>query len=136
VPSCPVRRCHFGLLAAALLVLTACAGAGGGDDAGSDSVVSASSTPEEVSTSSPSTATSIVIPTLETVELDAEIRPGVEQLAVLDASPGLELQLNTSEDGASDGSVATGTVDEMGSLLFRRRTTSFQLKESADRTNR
>jgi predicted acyl esterase len=53
------------------------------------------------------------------VELNAEIRPGVEQLVVLDASPGLELQLNISADGTPAGAIATGTVDEMGSLLFR-----------------
>jgi len=108
-----MQRRQGALLTAAILTFAACSG--GAENAGSDRAAPAPTNSEEISTSSPSATT----PTLEAVELDAEIRPGVEQLAVLDASPGLELQLNTSEGGAPDGAIARGTVDEMGSLLFR-----------------
>jgi hypothetical protein len=43
------------------------------------------------------------------------VQPGSEQVAVLDAEPGTELELVDSEQAVA----ATGEVDEMGSLLFR-----------------
>ncbi|NND73610.1 MAG: CocE/NonD family hydrolase [Ilumatobacter sp.] len=59
--------------------------------------------------------------------LSAEFRPGVEQLAVLGAEPGLEVSLvalpgpaDVAEGAAlAPTAVAAGTVDEFGSLLFR-----------------
>ena len=60
--------------------------------------------------------------------LSAEFRPGAEQIAVLDAEPGTELALRSApapEDGSeAEGTpklvtVATGTADAYGSLLFR-----------------
>jgi len=110
-----------GLLTAALLTLAACTS--GGNDAGPDTAAApttaqaSSTTSANATTSTSAAAPSTVEPS--TVELDAEIRPGVEQLAVLDASPGLELELNKSAAGAADDTIATGTIDEFGSLLFR-----------------
>jgi predicted acyl esterase len=51
------------------------------------------------------------------VELDLDVRLGVEQITVTGAEPGTEL---TVTDDADATTVATGTVDEYGSLLFRR----------------
>ncbi len=58
--------------------------------------------------------------------LTGDVRPGVEQLAVLGADPGLEFSLRVlpgPQDGGGDQQypavVATGTTDEYGSLLFR-----------------
>lgn len=53
--------------------------------------------------------------TVAVAELDGTIRPGTEQVALLDAAPGTEVTLLD----ASGDEVATGTVDEQGSLLFR-----------------
>ncbi len=47
--------------------------------------------------------------------LGGEVRPGTEQIALLDAEPGAEITLVD----ASGAEVATGTVDVQGSLLFR-----------------
>jgi uncharacterized protein len=47
---------------------------------------------------------------------DWTVQPGWEQVAVLDAEPGTELELVATDDADP---VATGVVDELGSLLFR-----------------
>jgi uncharacterized protein len=49
------------------------------------------------------------------IEIDGEIRPGVEQISLVDAAAGTELSLIDPDDTA----VAKGTVDEYGSLVFR-----------------
>src|SRR5262245_33105483 len=46
---------------------------------------------------------------------DWTVQPGAEQVAALDAEPGTELELVDPQDAV----VATGVVDELGSLLFR-----------------
>ena len=48
--------------------------------------------------------------------LDGTVQPGTEQVALLDAEPGTEITLLD----ASGAEVASGTVDEQGSLLFRQ----------------
>ncbi len=50
----------------------------------------------------------------ETVEASFELRPSVNQMHVLGATPGEELQLVDA-----DGTALSGTVDEAGSLLWR-----------------
>jgi hypothetical protein len=66
------------------------------------------------STPPPTTAVPSTVP----AELPAPsltLRPGTEQLAVLDASPGTRLDVIDADGEVS----ATGTVDEAGALLFR-----------------
>ncbi len=50
--------------------------------------------------------------------IELEVQPGVEQLAIVDAEPGTEVTVSVGPLSLGDV-VATGTVDEFGSLLFR-----------------
>ena len=65
-------------------------------------------------------------PVIEITELDAVVRPGVEQLAILDAEPGIEIRvIDAGIDLAAIDLAAIvrhspgGTVDEFGSLVVR-----------------
>jgi predicted acyl esterase len=49
--------------------------------------------------------------------IDAEVRPGVEQIALLDATPGTEFVLVPDDD--FDATFAAGVADEYGSLVVR-----------------
>ena len=49
--------------------------------------------------------------------IDAEIRPGVEQISLLDATPGAEFVLVPDDD--FDATFAAGVADEYGSLVVR-----------------
>ena len=112
-----MQRRQLGCVAAALLTLAACSSSDNEAVSGATDVTPATS---GSSTTTSTTATaSTTAAAQETTELDAEIRPGVEQLAVLDASPGLELELSTSATRGTDDTNAAGIVDEFGSLLFR-----------------
>ena len=112
-----MQRRQLGFVAAALLTLAACSSSDNEAVSGATDVTPATS---GSSTTTSTTATaSTTAAAQETTELDAEIRPGVEQLAVLDASPGLELELSTSATRGTDDTNAAGIVDEFGSLLFR-----------------
>ena len=112
-----MQRRQLGFVAAALLTLAACSSNDNEAVSGATDVTPATS---GSSTTTSTTATaSTTAAAQETTELDAEIRTGVEQLAVLDASPGLELELSTSATRGTDDTNAAGIVDEFGSLLFR-----------------
>ncbi len=70
-------------------------------------------------TTEPPTTTAAPPPTTAAPDLepaDWTVQPGWEQVAVLDAEPGTELELVATDDADP---VATGVVDELGSLLFR-----------------
>jgi uncharacterized protein len=70
-------------------------------------------------TTEPPTTTAATPPTTGAPDLapaDWTVQPGWEQVAVLDADPGIELELIATDDADP---VATGVVDELGSLLFR-----------------
>ena len=101
------------LVAAAGLVVSACSG---DDDASPPTTTVAPSTSQTAAADTTSSSAVTAPPT--TLELTAAewiVQPGSEQVAVLDAPVGTELELV-----GDDGSVAaTGTVDELGSLLFR-----------------
>ena len=101
------------LVAAAGLVASACSG---DDDASPPTTTVAPSTSQTAAADTTSSSAVTAPPT--TLELTAAewiVQPGSEQVAVLDAPVGAELELV-----GDDGSVAaTGTVDELGSLLFR-----------------
>jgi len=93
----------------ALLVTLALATAACSDDGDSTASTVVGATDTAASTSDAPTTTVPLDPATFTVQ------PGTLQLAVLDADPGTELSVY---DG--DGAVAaSGTVDELGSLLFR-----------------
>ena len=76
----------------------------------SDGAAPASDTaPATVATAAPDTAAPA-----ELAPADFTVRPGTEQVAVLDADPGAELTVV-----APDGTSTSGTVDEQGALLWR-----------------
>ncbi len=101
------------LVATAGLLASACSG---DDDASPPTTTVAPSTSQTAAADTTSSSAVTAPPT--TLELTAAewiVQPGSEQVAVLDAPVGAELELV-----GDDGSVAaTGTVDELGSLLFR-----------------
>ena len=103
-----IRR-TFSTLAACALIATACSS----EDSGgvTSTANSAASTPSEVADTTVAAATTTAAPALAAATF--VVRPGVEQLTVLDGSPGDEISL--TRDAAP---VASGTVDEQGSLLF------------------
>ncbi|MFM7044222.1 MAG: hypothetical protein ACKOYG_01540, partial [Ilumatobacteraceae bacterium] len=91
------RRSRAVAVALVVLAAAACDSSGADDAAG---------------TSAPGTAVDTSIPV---VAAEFRVRPGTEQIAVLGAEPGDILAV--VRDGVS---VATGEVDEEGSLLFRQ----------------
>ncbi|MFM8312136.1 MAG: CocE/NonD family hydrolase [Ilumatobacteraceae bacterium] len=91
------RRSRAVAVALVVLAAAACDSSGADDAAG---------------TSAPGTAVDTSIPV---VAAEFRVRPGTEQIAVLGAEPGDSLAV--VRDGVS---VATGEVDEEGSLLFRQ----------------
>lgn len=91
----PVRR-TIAVAVLSAVVLSAC-------DSGTDEAAD--------STAPTTTAASVDLPT---VPATFRVRPGTEQIAVLGAEPGTSLAVVRNGE-----SVATGTVDEEGSLLFR-----------------
>ena len=100
-----MRTRLLGSLAAAALIAS-CAGSGGSSSASTSLATSpvsvalpAGTNPAPTTTLAPATFT---------------VRPGTEQIAVIGAKPGNTL---TVELGASE--IASGTVDDLGSLLFR-----------------
>ncbi|MEM9515481.1 MAG: CocE/NonD family hydrolase [Actinomycetota bacterium] len=110
------------LLLAAILIAAACSSAS--DDAASTTTPStggSTATTAAPTTAAPSTALATTEPattsTLPTIELDATLQPGVEQLAITGAESGTTLAVAPAADAASPA--AEGTVDEFGSLLFR-----------------
>ncbi|RLE23165.1 MAG: hypothetical protein DRJ50_06610, partial [Actinobacteria bacterium] len=112
-----MQRHRIGLVSAAILLLVSCSS--GSQDAGPDQTTADSTTSEVPTTTTAEASESSVAHKPPQIELDAEIRPGVEQLAVLDASPGIDLELSSSASGEAGSAITTGTVDKFGSLLFR-----------------
>ena len=108
-----MSRRRLVLVVAAGLVASSCSG---DDDASPPTTTVAPSTSQTAAADTTSSSAVTAIPT--TLELSTAawtVQPGSEQVAVLDASVGEELELV-----GDDGSVAaTGTVDDLGSLLFR-----------------
>jgi uncharacterized protein len=125
-----IRLKRFGTLALAvtLAAVTACSSDDDGGSATTTIQSAAPSTDASEDTVAPSPASSPTSPTdtaapepdppttdvpLETATFT--VQPGTEQVAILDADAGTEVQLLD----ASGAVVATGDVDEQGSLLFR-----------------
>ncbi len=88
-------------------LLAACAG---------DEAANAPVTTVEESTvdTVPAPAETTAAPAVDLAPATFTVRPGTEQVAVLEAEPGTELTVT-----GPDGGTATGVVDEQGSLLFR-----------------
>ncbi|MEO1057593.1 MAG: hypothetical protein AAFY28_11825, partial [Actinomycetota bacterium] len=111
------------LLLAATLIAAACSS--DSDDGGSTTTASAGESTAATTapaTAAPSTAPAASEPaattsTLPTIELDASLQPGVEQLAITGAESGTSLAVAPVADPASPAT--EGTVDAFGSLLFR-----------------
>ncbi|HEX2782268.1 MAG TPA: CocE/NonD family hydrolase [Ilumatobacteraceae bacterium] len=94
-------------LLAAIALVAGCSGSGtttSSSPAGAVSVGTATTTP---ATTAPATTTTLVTATFT-------VQPGTNQIAVTKATPGATLAVN--HDATQ---IATGTVDEQGSLLFR-----------------
>jgi hypothetical protein len=118
----PLVRGATLLIAAAfgLAGITSCSSDGvDGDTAADTTAAGSDGTIVDVTTAPPETdppadtATSTLPP-----EIDLDVRPGVEQLAIVEAEPGTEVTVSIGPLSLGDV-VATGTVDELGSLLFR-----------------
>jgi predicted acyl esterase len=90
------------LFTSAALLLVACSG----DETVATEVSSESTQPPQ--TDAPTTTAAAL------AAATFSVRPGPEQVTILDAEPGTELTVV-----GPDGPVASGTVDEQGSLLFR-----------------
>lgn len=104
--SAPMSRSATSITALTVATALALAACSGGGETTSANVSIAN-------TEAPSTEA----PTTTSVELEPAsfaLRPGPEQVTILDAEPGTELTVI-----GAGGSVASGTVDEQGSLLFR-----------------
>ena len=104
------------LLIAAALVAASCSS----DDSGGATTSSPDSTSAPATTAAPATtieSTTAATTTLPTIELDATVQPGVEQLAITGATPGDELAVAATADPAAP--TETAIVDEFGSLVFR-----------------
>lgn len=59
---------------------------------------------------------------LEPVDLDATVRPGVEQITVTDATPGTEIRVvgvDVDFDSVDPGELPGGVVDDFGGLVVR-----------------
>lgn len=98
----PSARSLAALLTTAALLLSACSG-----EESTAANVSVAAT-EPPATEAPTTTAVVLDPA------SFAVRPGPEQVTILDAAPGTELTVV-----GPDGPVASGTVDEQGSLLFR-----------------
>ena len=99
---------NFRRLAALLMVpvlVIACSDDGGGN---SSTATDAAATSDVAATDAPTTTGAPLAPASFTVQ------PGTEQIAVLDAAPGITVDVVFEGDV-----VASGEVDEQGSLLFR-----------------
>lgn len=102
----PFRRLLRLLTCVALIA--ACSSDGATETSADTAVSAAPSTAASTAASTTTAAEPALAPASFTV------RPGTEQVTVLDAEPGTELTVT-----GPDGSTATGVVDEQGSLLFR-----------------
>ncbi len=97
-------------LIAALALATAAAACS--DDGNANGTKSTTPSGASVADTTPATAPVTTAPLAPATFL---LQPGTEQIAVLDAVPGEDLTVLAADGNA----VATGTVDEQGSLLFR-----------------
>jgi predicted acyl esterase len=100
------------LLVAAALV-AGCSGSDGSTTAPTSNSNGAAPT-SNVTPPTPTTAAPATTTTVALAEATFIVQPGTEQIAILGGTPGDTLAVN--RDGTE---VATGTVDEQGSLLFR-----------------
>ncbi|MFV2040142.1 MAG: CocE/NonD family hydrolase, partial [Acidimicrobiales bacterium] len=110
----PNHRVIIGSIAFALLVLLGVAACGGSSDEGTSV---ASTDPTAPATSEVIEAAEITpapAPDPTTVPADFAVRGSVNQLHVLEAEPGAQLELV-----AANGTALPGTVDQLGSLLWR-----------------
>ena len=91
------------------------AGCSGDDDASPSTTVAPSTPPTAAPDTTSSSTVATTAPPSPLAAAGWTVQPGSEQVAVFDAPVGEELELV-----GDDGSVgASGTVDELGSLLFR-----------------
>jgi predicted acyl esterase len=125
------RRRTVALLVGVAVAISACSGDETDLD-GADTTTEAITAAPSTTDADEVTADGIVtdagdppLPSAETVELDGIVRPGVEQLAILDAEPGTDIRaIDADVDLGALGSIdlgesAGGTVDEFGSLVIR-----------------
>ena len=106
-------------LVACLLVAVAACSDESADPADSSSAPATSAAPSALATVAPGTtdtsgATDVADTAGETPAVTFTVRPGPRQVTVLDATPGLEVELRRDDEP-----VAAGEVDDQGSLLFR-----------------
>ncbi len=103
------RRRLIGLTLVVSMISVACS-----DSDSSQPAESTTPAADAVATLQPTTTVDAPASSAPPGPLEADVRPGPEQVTVLDAAPGTELRL-TGDGGSFDG-----TVDEQGSLLWRR----------------
>lgn len=120
-----MRRTGIALAIVTALTAAACSGGDGADpSAAAEESTTTTAEPEQPTTT---VGEAEVLEELDLIDPPGDVRPGVEQLAVVGAEPGttVSLVVATADD---DGRVTTlddrfepreGTVDELGSLLFR-----------------
>ena len=104
------------VITASLLLMAACtdsdAKSTASESVGTDAVDVAAATLAPADTSSADTLADTLAP--ELARATFTVQPGTEQVAVLGAGPGTEITV-----ARNDAELASGTVDEQGSLLFR-----------------
>jgi hypothetical protein len=107
-----LRRAAALLVASSVALVAACSG--DGDDTATSTTAAPATTPAPTVTTArtepPATTTTVAL-----APASFSTAPGVEQVTVTDAEPGTELAVVDTE-GVE---LAAGTVDELGSLLFR-----------------
>ena len=109
------------VLASLLVVVAACSGS---NDTTSSSTESIAELPADAGpeTTIGTDTTGTTEPAVELASATFTVRPGTEQVTVLDAEPGTELALlegASDPADAADAAVASDVVDEQGSLVFR-----------------
>jgi uncharacterized protein len=101
-------------IAEVLVVAALMAGCSGSEGAAPTSESMPTSQTSEATPTAPTTVAPATTTTVPLAEATFTVQPGTEQIAVLGGTPGDTLAVN--RDGTD---VATGTVDQQGSLLFR-----------------
>jgi uncharacterized protein len=96
------------------LALLAAACSGGSD--ATPATTTAAATVTTPSTKTPVESTIAVETTVSEIEIEGDVRPGVEQISLVGATPGTALRVIDDADATE---LATGTVDAYGSLVFR-----------------
>ncbi len=107
-----MARCAPVLLVTVALALAACSGDGSADPAAAPPPATV---PATAATAPPATPAATA---RESATIDLDVRPGVEQLAIVDAVPGDDITVSIGPPDLGNV-VAHGTVDEFGSLVVR-----------------